>query len=395
MEHKSETAPKVRARTGEEPEELERKMRVSRNFEEHELENALRSLPQHGEKMKELLLRLFNLEDPETADQRTADRWIILPIRMHHEMRDCYSHPDDVDSPVDGLLSDQLWGDRYTMFFDSRDSTMIDTGHQNEWADIELPDGSVKKCENPRGKRLLKSVKESNGYEAYRMLIQDLTPSSRSRVLALMQTIHNWPTFDAKTGVMVQLSKFESAVAIDRVSKGQDKGKDKGKGKGKGKHQNQQYPQSGKGKGKDKGKGKGKQQNQQYPQSGKGNLYKSTALCGWCQKPGHYKRECCAFQAYLRQNGQDSQGACQVQDASVASTSGSASIAASSMPSSAGQYQANAKAKVNRVAYVDLTSFSPSSQVQGRLCAVRLAGESSGSLRLLMAAQLRRQCEST
>ena len=77
MEHKSETASKVRARTGDEPEELERKMRVSRNVEEHELENALRSLPQHGEKMKELLLQLFNLED--TAAQRTADRWIILP----------------------------------------------------------------------------------------------------------------------------------------------------------------------------------------------------------------------------------------------------------------------------------------------------------------------------
>ena len=108
MEHKSETASKVRARTGEEPEELERKLRVSRNVEEHELKNALRTLPQHGEKMKELLLQLFNLEDPETAVQRTADRWIILPrywIRMHHEMRDCYFHPDDVDSPVDGLLS--------------------------------------------------------------------------------------------------------------------------------------------------------------------------------------------------------------------------------------------------------------------------------------------------
>ena len=107
-------------------------MRVSRNVEEHEVENALRSLPQHGEKMKELLLRLFNLEDPETAAQRTADRWIILPrywIRMHYEMRDCYFHPDDVDSPVDGLLSDQLWSDRYIMFFDSSDPTMIDTGH--------------------------------------------------------------------------------------------------------------------------------------------------------------------------------------------------------------------------------------------------------------------------
>eukprot|EP00439_Symbiodinium_sp_Y106_P044119 s5111_g5.t1 len=36
------------------------------------------------------------------------------------------------------------------MFFDSSDPTMIDTGHQSEWADIEMPDGIVKKCEDPR-----------------------------------------------------------------------------------------------------------------------------------------------------------------------------------------------------------------------------------------------------
>ena len=65
------------AKNDGEPEELDRQVRVSRNVEEHELENALRPLPQHGEKMKELLLRLFNLEDPETAAPRTADRWII------------------------------------------------------------------------------------------------------------------------------------------------------------------------------------------------------------------------------------------------------------------------------------------------------------------------------
>ena len=144
-------------------------------------------------------------------------------------------------------------------------------------------------------------------------------------------------------------------MEIDRVGKGKGKGKDKGKDKGKGKYQNPQNPQSGKGKDKGKDKGKGKHQNPQNPQSGKGN-YKATALCGWCQKPGHYKRECRAFQAYLKQQGRD-QGARQVQDTSSAtSTSGSASVAASSVPSSAGQLQANAKAKVNRVAYVDLTS---------------------------------------
>ena len=53
---------------------------MSRNVEEHELENALRALPQHGSKMKELLLQVFNLEDPETAAPRTADRWTATSI---------------------------------------------------------------------------------------------------------------------------------------------------------------------------------------------------------------------------------------------------------------------------------------------------------------------------
>ena len=124
-----------------ESEVLDRRMRVSRNVEEHELENALRSLPQHGSRMNELLLQLFNLEDPETAAPRTTDRWILLPrywIRMHHEWRDCYFDPDDAPSPVDGKLSDHLYGDRYTMFFDSSDPSKIDTGHQNDWSDIEM-----------------------------------------------------------------------------------------------------------------------------------------------------------------------------------------------------------------------------------------------------------------
>ena len=61
-----EVAEKANAEPAE-PEVLDRQMRVSRNVEEHELENAIRSLPQHGSRMKELLLQVFNLEDPETA----------------------------------------------------------------------------------------------------------------------------------------------------------------------------------------------------------------------------------------------------------------------------------------------------------------------------------------
>ena len=64
---KADDSMEVVEKANEEPEVIDRQIRVSRNVEEHELENALRSLPQHGSRMKELLLQVFNLEDPETA----------------------------------------------------------------------------------------------------------------------------------------------------------------------------------------------------------------------------------------------------------------------------------------------------------------------------------------
>ena len=64
-----------------------------------------------------------------------------------------------------------------------------------------------------KGKRLLKSVQHNNGFDAYRLLSKDLTPCSRNRILALLQTLHAWPQFDNKSGLMVQLAKFESAVS--------------------------------------------------------------------------------------------------------------------------------------------------------------------------------------
>ena len=63
-----------------------------------------------------------------------------------------------------------------------------------------------------KGQRLLRSIPDCNGFEAYRQLLQDLTPSSRSRLLSLMQMVHSWPPFSPKLGLMVQLSKFEQAV---------------------------------------------------------------------------------------------------------------------------------------------------------------------------------------
>eukprot|EP00439_Symbiodinium_sp_Y106_P045593 s373_g5.t2 len=59
VEMESETVSKSRAKNDVEPDELGRQVRVSRNVEEHELENTLRAVPMHNEKMKELLMKLF------------------------------------------------------------------------------------------------------------------------------------------------------------------------------------------------------------------------------------------------------------------------------------------------------------------------------------------------
>ena len=62
-----------------------------------------------------------------------------------------------------------------------------------------------------RGKRLLRSIKDRNGYEAYRALLVDLLPGNRSRMLALLQLINQWPGFDGKQGFAQQMMKLESA----------------------------------------------------------------------------------------------------------------------------------------------------------------------------------------
>ena len=64
-----------------------------------------------------------------------------------------------------------------------------------------------------RLRRLLKTIGDSNGYESYRQICLDLRPSSRTRALAILQTIHGWPQFDQKTGLLSQIAKLESATS--------------------------------------------------------------------------------------------------------------------------------------------------------------------------------------
>ena len=59
---------------------------------------------------------------------------------------------------------------------------------------------------------LIKQVKEANGLEAYRMLVQSLEPASKNRSLGLLTMILEWSQFDMKKGgILAQLLRLEEA----------------------------------------------------------------------------------------------------------------------------------------------------------------------------------------
>ncbi|CAE7338131.1 GIP [Symbiodinium sp. CCMP2592] len=286
-----------------------------------------------------------------------------------------------------------------------------------------------------RGRRLLRSVQEQNGFEAWRLLSKDLMPKTRNRVLALLRTINSWPSFAAQQGLAQQLLRLESAfeeyerlepgglpennkmatllscltrqlrqhanvvvsddssysdlrelvlrwdgantkwhkwqtsvassyglsdgkkglhdtgdvapMEVDRVNAKGDKGKaGKGRPKGKG-----DKGKDGKGKAKgskgdagkgDKGKGKGGKDKGGHP---KGNW---PSVCSWCQKPGHYKRDCFQLKAYMQGH---QKGARQVQaNSSAASDAGTSTTAPSSASALQAQQGKAGQSTVRRVA---------------------------------------------
>ena len=60
-----------------------------------------------------------------------------------------------------------------------------------------------------RGRALLRSTPNSNGFEAYRLLTQDLMPTNKSRHLAILTAISGYPVFDNKCSLTQQVSRLE------------------------------------------------------------------------------------------------------------------------------------------------------------------------------------------
>ena len=71
-----------------------------------------------------------------------------------------------------------------------------------------------------KGKRFLRTNLDHNGYEAYRQISKDLQPKTRSRLLALLRTINQRPSFDPKLGLASQLVKLEAAFEEYSVLQG-------------------------------------------------------------------------------------------------------------------------------------------------------------------------------
>ena len=112
-----------------------------------------------------------------------------------------------------------------------------------------------------------------------------------------------------------------------------DKGKG-GKSKGKGGKNDGGKSDKGKGKG---GKDKGA--------SGKGSW---SSVCSWCQKPGHYKRDCFQYKAYMQGH---EKGARQVQASpSSASNAGTSTTVPSSASALHAQQGKAGQSNVRRVA---------------------------------------------
>lgn len=60
---------------------------------------------------------------------------------------------------------------------------------------------------------VVKQVSNSNGLEAYRLLMQQNEPLSKNRSMGLLNVIMNWPSFNSKVSLVQQVLKLENAYA--------------------------------------------------------------------------------------------------------------------------------------------------------------------------------------
>ena len=69
---------------------------------------------------------------------------------------------------------------------------------------------------------IVRSDPDSNGFEAYRLLVRTFSPTSKSRALALLRAIAQYPSFTAGS-LLEQILKFEELHVRYRADRGRER----------------------------------------------------------------------------------------------------------------------------------------------------------------------------
>ena len=107
---------------------LDRQHIVTTKNNEKQIMSQLRSCREFNRDFKDLIVRLFYTEDPQTGQIRTTDHWVQTPaywIRMVHQERDDLICPDRCPSPLSSAdklaFGDTLIANRYTCILESNE----------------------------------------------------------------------------------------------------------------------------------------------------------------------------------------------------------------------------------------------------------------------------------
>ena len=121
----------------------------------------LRSCREFNRDFKDLIVRLFYTEDPQTGQTRTTDHWVQTPaywIRMIHQERDDLIHPDMCPSPLSSAdklaFGDTLIANRYTCILESSDPQKNGLEINDHWCNFTDEAGIEKAPEEDPERKL-------------------------------------------------------------------------------------------------------------------------------------------------------------------------------------------------------------------------------------------------
>ena len=172
---------------------------------------------------------MANVQPLIEAPQRLVDGQQQAGFSRHIKAPDAFK----AETRSEELQKWQDWKFAFENFIGMIDSQLLKDMKNVEKTATEIKMSSLNEEVKPRSEklysmlsmlmknrplRLVRGVQEQNGFEAWRVLMKDMQPSTRQRSLALVQAL-NKVKFDSSKSVTEQLPQFETMVReYERVS---------------------------------------------------------------------------------------------------------------------------------------------------------------------------------